>query len=120
MGLDTVSVLSYGFIIPQSKVLELLQLLQKGTEYETKDPAEDFIYEDADILQELLTERLKEGGIDVESFSMQVMQIGDGDEFEGFAILYNGMYGMQQDRSYGAIVRPYAGESTSFSTSLCN
>jgi hypothetical protein len=114
MGLDTVSVLSYGFTVPQSKVLELLQKLKLDADYNSNmndDEARAFMYEDAEILQELLEKHLKDGGINTEGFSMRVLQ--EGDEFEGLAMLYNGMYDSNGEQSYGVKVRPYYGESTS-------
>ena len=99
MGLNALSVLSYSFIIPQSKVLELRQsFIQLYPENKGSNEEEDFMfqYEDAEIVLEYL-----ERGISGEDFKIQVLQqYGD---FEGLAVLYNAIYD-EQERSYGTKV----------------
>jgi hypothetical protein len=78
MGRDATAALSYGFIIPQSKVLKLLQKLQNGTEKVTS-----FGYGEG--FESLLRKHFKEAGIDEEDFEMEFLTSGE-DEFKGLAV----------------------------------
>jgi len=88
MGKTATARISYGFIIAQPKVLEVLQKLQNSTEKVTK-----FQYGDgAELLEELLYKHLAERGIGEQIFEMVYLTSGEYD-FEGLAILYKGIDG---------------------------
>jgi len=84
MGKDATASLSYGFIIPQPKVLEVLQNLQNSTE-----KVEEFGYGNGvELLEKLLLGHLNERFEG--EFDMVFLTAGDYD-FEGLAILYKGV-----------------------------
>ena len=85
MGKDSTATLSYGFIIPQSSVLALLQKLQN-----TKEKVTNFDYQDGEpeLLEKLLKKHFEERELD--KFELSYLTMGDY-EFVGLAILFSGI-----------------------------